>query len=185
MNKYFTKVNFPVILDSYQIIGLQKAFVNTINGVDYGVKYFDVTTETNFWSILPPEYHSDFYGRFMHVNSFLPPHIDDKDLTAILFYFSPDEFRTQYYDILDPNHSYQRPDQEKGLVFNHSGLIATDSFIAQPNDVYIINGSEVHEVMPVDYSAAKKFDRKAIRLSTSKYSYQEVVNMVDNHLSNK
>ena len=69
---------------------------------------------------------------------------------------------------------YQIENQTDGCVYDLDDLIETESFIAQPGDVYILNVSKVHSVIPLDDNEVK---RKAICFSTRSLNFDEVKRM--------
>ena len=60
---------------------------------------------------------------------------------------------------------------DDGSVYDLNDLIETDSFIAQPGDIYILNVNKIHSVIPLDN---REINRKAICFSTSSLSFNEV-----------
>ena len=70
--------------------------------------------------------------------------------------------------------AYQIDNQTDGYVYNPDDLIETDSFIAKPGDIYILNVSKVHSVIPLD---DQEINRKAICFSTNTLDFNEVQKM--------
>jgi hypothetical protein len=101
--------------------------------------------------------------------------IDDKFnglwYTVVNFYIETNNCATQFYEIKDNARPYQIENQTDGCIYNLDDLVETGSFIAEPGDVYILDVSKVHSVIPLDNT---EINRKAICFSTNSLSFNQV-----------
>jgi len=80
----------------------------------------------------------------MEINTFIPPHIDTGVLSTINFYIKPDNCTTQYYKVKDGTSATGV--DTKGKVFDIEDLEETGRFVAQQNDVYLLDTTVIHAV---------------------------------------
>jgi hypothetical protein len=71
----------------------------------------------------------------------------------------------------------QIANQTNGKLFRIKNLIPEDSFIANTNEVWLLDVSKPHSVFPVDENQ-KNIKRIAISLQSSKYSFSDVKNLI-------
>lgn len=140
------------------------------------------------YSVLPKRYWDDFELTVMTINSILLPHQDNDLITTINFYIDPGNYRTIFYESKD-GVKISRPEmqvtgtnvpleQQIGYVkavYQPEDVKELDSFIARPNEAYLLDVTKIHNVEPIGETTV----RKAIALRTKKYTYNEVYHMLN------
>jgi hypothetical protein len=141
------------------------------------------------YSVIPKRFWDDFELTVMTINSMLLPHIDNDLISTINFYIRTDNCRTVFYkpknnaDSFQVTVDIQRPksaietDEEVKMVKAIYDLVDVDevaSFLAQPNEAWLLDVREIHNVEPMGEFTL----RKAIALRTAKYGYDEVCEML-------
>jgi hypothetical protein len=141
------------------------------------------------YSVVPKQYKDDFYLTLMTINSVLLPHVDNDLVTTINFYIKTTKCRTVFYRAKDNSTYHQlenvitRPksrleeDQEVAYVkavYDLDDVEEIDSFIAEEGEAWLLDVSQIHNVIPVEEFAV----RKAIALRTKKYTYNDVYQML-------
>ena len=167
---YFEKLNIKIDTPSYEVGKKELEYGIDINNKFNGLWYSDLKINEQI-DLIPEKYKSDFYLLFLEANSFILPHSDSGPTAVINFYIETNNCVTQFYEIKDNAKPYQIGNQTDGYVYNLDDLIETESFIARPGDIYILNVSKVHSVIPLDNT---EINRKAICFSTNSLSFKEV-----------
>ena len=167
---YFEKLNIKIDTPSYEVGKKELEYGIDINNKFNGLWYSDLKVNEHI-DLIPEKYKSDFYLLFLEANSFILPHSDSGPTAVINFYIETNNCATQFYEIKDNAKPYQIKNQTDGCIYNLNDLIKTESFIAQPGDVYILDVSKVHSVIPLDNT---EINRKAICFSTDSLSFNEV-----------
>jgi hypothetical protein len=170
---YFKKLDLKIDIPSYEIGERAIEYGIDINNKFNGLWYSNLNLKDKV-NFIPKEYASDFYLLFLEANSYILPHSDSGPTAVINFYIKTNNCVTQFYEIKENAKPYQIGNQTDGYVYNLDDLIETDSFIAQPGDIYILNVTKVHSVIPLDNT---EINRKAICFSTSSLSFNEVERM--------
>ena len=170
MGKYFTKLNQKFKTPKY---------AETTPIVHYGIAldYYIVELQypDDFLKYVPERYRDDFMLLFMRANTYVPPHTDSNIQCTINFYMKTDNCRTQFYKFkTDDVKKMQLDAQTNGFYFDVNDLEQTESFVAENNEAWVLNVAEPHAVL-----AGKRFiERNTITLSTMKYNYDEVIEML-------
>jgi len=170
---YFEKLNIKIDTPSYEVGKKELEYGININNKFSGLWYSDLKVNDQI-DLIPEKYKSDFYLLFLEANSFILPHSDSGPTAVINFYIETNNCATQFYEVKDNAKAYQIENQTDGCVYDLDDLIETESFIAQPGDVYILDVSKVHSVIPLDNN---EINRKAICFSTSSLNFDEVKRM--------
>ena len=170
---YFEKLNIKIDTPSYEVGKKELEYGIDINNKFNGLWYSNLKINEQI-DLIPEKYKSDFYLLFLEANSFILPHSDSGPTAVINFYIETNNCATQFYKIKDGAKPYQIDNQTNGCVYDLEDLIETESFIAQPGDIYILDVSKVHSVIPLDNN---EIDRKAICFSTNSLNFDEVKRM--------
>jgi len=140
------------------------------------------------YAVLPKRYWDDFELTVMTINSILLPHQDNDLITTINFYIEPGNYRTIFYKPKS-NAEISRPEmqvtgtnvpleQQIGYVkavYQTDDVEELDSFIAERDEAYLLDVTNIHNVEPIGETTV----RKAIALRTKKYSYNQVYAMLE------
>ena len=170
---YFEKLNIKIDTPSYEVGKKELEYGIDINNKFNGLWYSDLKVNEHI-DLIPEKYKSDFYLLFLEANSFILPHSDSGPTTVINFYIETNNCATQFYEVKDNAKPYQIENQTDGCIYNLDDLVETGSFVAQPGDVYILDVSKVHSVIPLDDN---EINRKAICFSTKSLNFDEVKKM--------
>ena len=170
---YFEKLNIKIDTPSYEVGKKELEYGIDINNKFNGLWYSDLKVNEHI-DLIPEKYKSDFYLLFLEANSYILPHSDSGPTAVINFYIETNNCATQFYEIKNNAEPYQIENQTDGCVYNLDDLIETKSFIAQPGDVYILDVSKVHSVIPLDNN---EINHKAICFSTNSLNFDEVKRM--------
>lgn len=142
-------------------------------GIDYK-KIWSPDAE-KIYSILPKRYWDDFHLTVMTINCEIPPHTDTEIISTINFYIKTDNCRTVFYDKKTSDaKTIQIENQTDGFIYYKEDLIEVDSFIAQPNEIWLLDVKKVHSVEPMGEIKL----RKAITLGSFIHDYDAVVEML-------
>ena len=167
---HFKKLDLKVDIPSYEIGERIIEYGMDIDNKFNGLWYSDLKISEHI-NFIPEKHKLDFYPSFLEANSHILPHSDSGPTAVINFYIETNNCKTQFYEIKDNAKPYQIKNQTDGCIYNLNDLIEIESFIAQPGDVYILNVSKVHSVIPLDNT---EINRKAICFSTDSLSFNEV-----------
>ena len=170
---YFEKLNIKIDTPSYEVGKKELEYGIDINNKFNGLWYSDLKINEEI-DLIPEKYKSDFYLLFLEANSYILPHSDSGPTAVINFYIETNNCATQFYEIKNNAEPYQIENQNDGCVYNLDDLVETGSFIAEPGDVYILDVSKVHSVIPLDNN---EINRKAICFSTNSLNFDEVKRM--------
>ena len=170
---YFEKLNIEIDTPSYEIGEKELEYGVNIDNEFNGLWYSNLKINEQI-NLIPEKHKSDFYLLFLEANSFILPHSDSGPTAVINFYIETNNCATQFYEIKDGAEPYQIDNQTNGCVYDLEDLIEAESFIAQPGDLYILDVSKVHSVIPLDNN---KINRKAICFSTNSLNFDEVKTM--------
>jgi hypothetical protein len=138
------------------------------------IQYFDVASQSaDAFIASMGEYSKHFYTSFVDVATAVPPHTDIVDKVNINFYIETGNYTTTFYTSQDGSKRLTYADHGDGHVYNLDDLTPTDSFVAQPGDVYMLNGKVIHGVDSTD-----RLPRKFIQVSTNVLDYEQVVDIL-------
>ena len=149
-----------------------------VDGKFRGISYSNFTANdtVQFFMLIPKHHRDKFSVSLMQVNGSIPPHTDSGVSAVVNFYVNTNNCTTQFYEFKDSDTgAFQVGNQTNGFVFDADKLTATDSFQAEPGDVWILDVSKPHAV--IEPSLAES-PRMAICLSTNAFSYQELVDLL-------
>ena len=167
---YFKKLALEIDIPSYEIGERIIEYGMDVDNKFNGLWYSDLKINMHI-NAVPKKHQLDFYPLFLEANSYILPHFDSGANAVINFYIETDNCKTQFYEIKNNAKPYQIKNQTNGCIYNLDDLIETESFIAQPGDVYILNVSKVHSVIPLNNT---EINRKAICFSTDSLTFDEV-----------
>jgi hypothetical protein len=116
-------------------------------------------------------YGKHFYTSYVDIEADVPPHTDIVDSVSLNFYIETGGYRTVFYESNDSCEKSVYADHGDGHVYKVEDLTELGSFIAEPGDVYLLNGKVIHGVSSL---SAVKHPRKFLQLSTNDLSYDQV-----------
>jgi hypothetical protein len=158
--------------------------------VSYHAVDFADDIKNMIFSVIPTRYHRFFNTFYLNGSGILDPHIDQISKCTILFYNNPGDFKTEFYKPINTNiktvksiPSDVNPDVRKltdeeywPYVYDYADLEFIDSYIAKPNEAWVLNGEIIHSVEPLDNSS--NHFRSAIGLETRDLPFSTVVNLL-------
>jgi len=149
--------------------------------VSYGnaISYSNVTVPlTNVYSLVPERYRNKFVLLIMEICGYIPPHTDSKILTTINVYIDPGNCVTTFYDFKPDStiESFRVKNQTNGCIFRKDQLNATDSFVANKDEVWLLDVTKPHGVEPLNQESSIK--RVALALQTNYFTFDEVQEML-------
>jgi len=168
------KCNFNSV--DYVILNSRIKFGNNILNEFKGIEYFDIklNNESNIYSIIPEKYRKDFCVTLMKINTQIPPHTDSGINVTINFYIETENCVTQFYKPKNIPQKHQIENQTNGFLFEKKDLMPTSNFVANKNDVYVLDVSQPHSV----YSNETIKERIGLSLATNSHSYKDVIDML-------
>lgn len=173
----FTKINTDIkILDFIQGQRSGGYGDNTTEGFK-GLQYYEVDTTARdaIFSLIPKNYRRHFNLSLMTANTDIAVHTDSGIFCCINFYIKPNNFKTSFYKVTSDNPMIKKIRyQTSGNVYRYEDISEIGSFIAEPNDVYLLDISKPHGVVRVD---GGNEDRVAFTLSTEILTYKEVLDL--------
>lgn len=160
----------------YHVLNSRIKFGNNEQGEFKGIEYFDIKFDDDsfLYKIIPENYRKNFCATLMRINTQIPPHTDSGINVTINFYLETENCITQFYKFKNKPQKYQIQNQTSGFLFEEKDLIKTGSFIAEKNDVYVLDVSQPHSV----YSEEVIKERIGLSLATNTYNYDEVILML-------
>ena len=158
----------------FKILGKQIEF--DLDSVGNKIQYFDVASQSadKFIASLG-KYSQHFYTSFVDVTASVPPHTDIVDKVNINFYIETGGYRTTFYTSRDGTTKLTYADHGDGHVYNLDDLEPVDSFVANPGDVYMLNGKVIHGV-----NSDNQLPRKFLQVSTNILEYEQVLEILSN-----
>ena len=110
----------------------------------------------------------------MRINTTIPPHTDSGIKSTINIYLKTDNCLTQFYKFKnDKPKTEQVENQTDGFIFDENDLEKTTSFIAKPNEAWLLDVSLPHSVVP----QGQFEDRMAVAIGSS-LDYNTVYNIL-------
>lgn len=141
----------------------------------------DGTIVQEMLNLVPSEFQDKFDICTMEITSTLVPHIDSSIKCSVNYYYSVNDERTVFYRVLNDNQGYpMKKDRDTGRKFRYSDVEEIDSFIAKSGEVWLLDVSKPHNLIS---SSTGLFDRKAIVLQTSHFTYDQVLKMIESKLN--
>lgn len=157
----FCKLKDNFVVDGYTIKNIQTSFLKGDKGIVYHNVDFD---KFNIFDILPKKYEDYFFATLMCINTEIPPHTDSDIKSTINIYLKTDNCLTQFYKFKTNTPKTEQVDnQTDGFIFDESDLEKTSSFIAKPNEAWLLDVSQPHSVIP----QGEFKDRMAVAISSS------------------
>lgn len=148
--------------------------------VSYGKGYIDFShipaeIEKELLSIIPDEFRKYYNGSFMNIsNSYICPHTDSDRKVAINFYIKTGGATTLFWNKKSGiENSTKVAGQTNGFTYRECDLNLCGFFRAQPNDIYILDVTQIHSVI----NNLKK-DRIAYTLASNILSYTQTVEIL-------
>jgi len=167
----FCKLNKEFIIDDYVIKDVQMSFLKGDRGIAY--HYVDFG-KFNMLNIIPKQYKEYFFVTMMCINTQIPPHTDSGIKSNINIYLKTDNCLTQFYKFKNNTPKTEQVDnQTDGFIFDENDLEKTTSFIAKPNEVWLLDVSQPHSVIP----QGEFKDRMAVAIGSS-LDYNTVYNIL-------
>jgi hypothetical protein len=184
-NGSFVKLKNKIEIDISKII-IKNEMINygydidgQFKGISYCVVEGDVISQV--MNVIPERYRKNFAVAYMRINNSIPAHTDNRILSSLNFYIKPSNCVTQFYKVKPGNVvKYKHPSTtpnyvaENGLAFKEQDLDTTESFIAETNDVWLLDVTKPHAVKAL----SEPTDRVAITLSSLIYDYNLVCKML-------
>jgi len=174
---YFSKLKNEFNLSDYDKV---RDVVNY--GVDYveefkGIQYsrIKIPNMHDVYKILPKEYRKMFGLNLMRINSKVPAHTDSNIKTCINFYIKTEPCVTYFHEpIVENPRTHQINNQSDGYMFNEEDLKRVASFVAKPNEAWILDVKKPHSVVPLFGIN----ERQAFTLATNSFTFDEVCDML-------
>jgi hypothetical protein len=169
---HFYKLNRKIDASEYSVSSLLNTYAINGKGIEIyrTSEYSDIIMD-----LIPERYRNDFFVRKMKINYNIPPHTDSYLTTTINFYIQPSNCITKFFDYADSSLGERKTNQTTGRTFKEEDLNFSCSFVAEKDDVYILNVSMPHSVMYLDKPPV---DRIALTLQSEKYSFNEICEML-------
>lgn len=142
-----------------------------------GISFYDIDNYDKdlILSVIPERYRDDFFMREMKINRNIPPHTDSYVTATINFYVKALDCQTNFYKKVDNSLGVKMTTQTDGRTFSADNLEFTGSFIAETDDVWLLDVSCPHSVKSLNKDPV---DRIAIVLQSSKYNFEQVYAML-------
>ena len=174
---YFKKLDLTFTPPEFQLGKREMEYGMNVDNEFRGIWYSGIKEDPDFElkKYIPEKYRHDFVVQLMEINFFILPHTDSGGKSVINFYIETDKCLTQFYDIKKDSKPFKIDNQTDGCVYDLKDLEVGPSFIARPGDIYILDVSKVHSVMPL---GEEKVKRKAFCLSSSQLKFKELVNIM-------
>ena len=174
---YFKKLDLNFTPPEFQLGEREMEYGMNVDNEFRGIWYSGIKEDPDFElkKYIPEKYRHDFVVQLMEINFFILPHTDSGGKSVINFYIETDKCLTQFYNIKKDSKPFKIDNQTDGCVYDLKDLEVGPSFIARPGDIYILDVSKVHSVMPL---GEEKVKRKAFCLSSSQLKFKELVNIM-------
>lgn len=167
---------FKKLLDNvridYQVLDQRIAF--DLDSQGRKIQYSNVTSQylDRFLSKLGDRARH-FHTSFVNIEATVPPHTDIVDQVNINFYIETGDYRTTFYQSTNNSARFTYADHGDGHAYRMEDLEPMASFIAQPGDVYVLNGKVIHGV-----SSETPTPRKFLQVSSRDLEYDQVVDIL-------
>lgn len=182
MQKPFIKIKTNYCVKEFVQHDMSTFFTQKIDNVDRGLFYYNATlSEDDVSTFIPKEYRNGYEVVSMFANSYLPPHTDSHILSTINIYTQPSNCRTVFYKLKEGNNptTYKLQHQSNGEIFDINDLEEIDSFVAEEGDVYLMDVTLPHSVIPL---TSDEVNRIAIKIQSLSYTYDETVKMITEYM---
>lgn len=171
---------FLKLRDNFAVVNYIPRDLQTSYAVDesgHGIAYYNVTcvNQSQLYNIIPERYRQDFYFSFLKIDAEIPAHTDSADRAVVNFYIKPGNCRTQFYKFNTATpRTRQVKNQTDGFLFDLEELTELDSFVAGPNEAWLLDTTQPHRVIPPEGFQ----ERTAVQLGTAVHNFNEVVEML-------
>ncbi len=177
---YFRKIGHSFKVPDFDVGDLAVQYgIDGPDGSFNGIRYDHLKEENQcpLKNIIPDEFRHKFTMQFMQVNSYIPPHTDSGTLAVINFYLETANCITKFYDIKEGATPSKLPNQTNGYIYALDDLDGwPPGFNAEPGDVYILDVTKVHSVIPLEGGEIK---RKALCLASSSLDFNQVQELLN------
>jgi len=172
VHSLFKKLTSAADID-FEILDKQIEF--ELDATGKKIQYFNVSSRyvEDFIASLG-DHSPHFYTSFVSVDASVPPHTDIVDKVNINFYIETGNYQTTFYQGHDNMSKITYADHGDGHVYRMDELEPMDSFVAQPGDVYVLNGKIIHGV-----SSTNCLPRKFLQVSTNTLEYDQVLEILN------
>lgn len=124
-------------------------------GIFWGMSYFKIEDQIDqeIRSILPQKYHEYFETSIFKINiPYIPVHIDNEIITSINFYVQTVGAKTHFYKHKDLNVDIEKlPNHSDGCLYKEENMERTDTFIAKPGEIWLLNVKVPHSVRSMTF----------------------------------
>ncbi len=165
----FVKLNKKINVGKFTETTLINAYA--INGKGISFYNIDDYDRDLILSVIPERFRADFHMREMKINYNIPPHTDSYVTATINFYVKAKDCETNFFKKVDSTLGVQMTTQTTGRTFKEDQLELTGSFVAETNDVWLLDVSNPHSVKSL---TDNKVDRVAIVLQSPKYNFEQL-----------
>ena len=169
----FVKLNKKIDVGNFTETSLINAYA--INGK--GIEFYNVDhyNKELILSVIPERFRSEFIIREMKINYSIPPHTDSYITATVNFYVKTSDCQTNFFKKVDAATGVKMTTQTTGRTFDENKLELTGSFIAEDNDVWLLDVSSPHSIKSLSTAPV---DRIAISLQSPKYSFSQLYEML-------
>jgi hypothetical protein len=173
----FKKLNLNFTPPEFQLGEREMEYGLDIDNEFHGIWYSGIKNDNDFElkEHIPKKYRNQFTVQLMEINYYILPHTDSGVKSVVNFYIETDECLTRFYEVKEGAQPFKINNQTDGCVYRIEDLELGPSFIAKPGDVYILDVSKVHGVIPL---TEEKVKRKALCLSSSELNFKQLVEIM-------
>lgn len=167
---------FKKLLDNaridYQVLDQRIAF--DLDSQGRKIQYSNVTSQylDDFMTRLG-DHARHFHTSFVNIEATVPPHTDIVDQVNINFYIETGDYRTTFYRSTSNSAGFTYADHGDGHAYRMEDLEPIASFVAQPGDVYVLNGKIIHGV-----TCDASTPRKVLQVSSRDLEYDQVIDIL-------
>jgi hypothetical protein len=167
----FKKINEKIFVTEEDFVRSNVLWKSTLADLSF----FDVIwLKNDIKKIIPEQYRHHFsIGKF-EAGEPLGIHVDRGRRATINFYMSPPVYKTTCFKLSPNSNSIIKPD----IHYHTTDVVETGSFVADIGDVYILDTTSLHSVKYIGGENDSR-NRNIIFLNTFKFSFDQVVDMVD------
>jgi len=152
-------------------------FGETIDGTFHGISYHRASIQASqaLKQYFPAILLDMLEHTLMTINREVPPHVDNAISWVINVYLQTNNCITQFYASSDDAKGFQIRNQTNGRIFNAEDLTPADSFIANVGDIYILDVTKPHAVLPLEPGPVQ---RSALCYQARGLPYQQLMAML-------
>mgnify|MGYP003140263895 CR=1 FL=1 len=174
---YFKKLDITFDIPDFDTGDLVVEYGLDIGGNFHGLWYNEILNENQcpLKNVIPQELQDSFVIQLMQANTYIHPHTDSGTLAVVNFYLSTNGCVTQFHEIKEGARPFKLPSQTDGCIYSEDDLELGPSFLAEPGDVYLLDVTKVHSVVP---PAGVQVDRKALCLASTSLNFEQVKQLV-------